>query len=88
MTQKIKQGDIVRLIHTQGLHVPNGTLGVVVSPSQFPIYLAAMYRTMDRDDVHKYFIAIEWFAAISTDLPENGFYSKDRFEKEKITTQA
>ena len=82
MSHNFKTGDVVRLKYIHELNAHKGEMAVVVPPSTYPEHLASMYRAIDRKDVHEYFIAVEWLPSFYSDgkYPENGFYSKERFE--------
>ena len=75
-------GDVVRVVYNQGCLAHQGQLAIVVSPEEFPAYLKDMLNSIDEKDLYHFFIAVRWVPSLSyPNKPEDGFYSKARFEK-------
>lgn len=79
---KLVPGTVVRLVHDKGCIANEGRLAEVVEHSEFPVYLQQLLNTVDREDAYNYFVGIRWFPAQYPEKqePEDGFYSKHRFE--------
>ena len=89
MEQRFLPGDVVQLVHVQGLTATPGQLGEVVPHTDFPDYYDQMLETIDRKDVLEYFVAIRWFPTQGNlDGPADGFYTRARFIKVRPTAQA
>lgn len=83
---KLEPGDVLRVIYTQGCQAQPGQLAIVVPPEEFPQYLKTMLETVDPADLDQYFITVRWIPGLTNQsLPEDGFYSKARFEKVNVS---
>jgi hypothetical protein len=85
---KLKQNDLVKLKHTNGMPqslANRGFLGVVLDPGEFPLEHAELIKKVGTHEAEQ-FVAVKWIRGWGEEnvkYPADGFYLAARFELQK-----
>lgn len=79
--KRFDPGTVIELKDARGMKIPEGSQGVIVSPTRFPDLLRQLQEKFKDEPptTIENFVAVEWVAE-PTFRQDNGFYARRRFE--------